>query len=241
MCLRVTSVHVSKTLQGSRFLSEQVVVTAFPMTSETLDLPPGFAPQETEAPSEPSQKDIVCTLTELLNPQGDGELLARIARGDELAMGAIFDSYSKIVYSVALRVLHDASLAEDVTQETFMKVWRHPTSFFSTKGSLGGWLAVVARNRSIDMLRRSRPSNELDQENLASPCDLFAQVERSILLQQAWSMVSSLPKVHRKYMEMAFYEGLSYCEIANVTGDPLGTVKTRMRKALSILRARLKA
>jgi RNA polymerase sigma-70 factor (ECF subfamily) len=227
--------------QGSIFLSDQVVVTAFPMTPGAINPLPGFAPKDTEAPSVPSQENTVGTHTERSNPESDGELLARIVQRDELAMGAMFDLYSKIVYSVALRVLRDTALAEDVTQETFMKIWRHPTSFFSTKGSLGGWLAVVARNRSIDMLRQRRPSDQIDQLNLASPCDLFDQAERSILLQRAWLAVSSLPKVHRKYMEMAFFEGLTYCEIAKVTGDPLGTVKTRIRKALSILRRRLKA
>src|SRR5215468_8925654 len=91
--------------------------------------------------------------------QDDSTLLAQVRRGDENAMASLFDRYSKIVYSVALRVLRDPASAEDVLQEVFMQIWRNPNSFVATRGSLGGWLAVVARNRSIDALRRKRPSD----------------------------------------------------------------------------------
>ena len=74
-------------------------------------------------------------------PEEDGELLTRVLRGDERAMAVLFDRYSKIVYSVSLRVLRDTASAEDVMQEIFMQIWRNPSSFVSTKGSLGGWLA----------------------------------------------------------------------------------------------------
>src|SRR6202451_664772 len=89
--------------------------------------------------------------------QDDSTLLALVQRGDEFAMASLFDRYSKVVYSVALRVLRDPASAEDVLQEVFMQVWRNPDGFVGTRGSLGGWLAVVARNRSIDALRRKRP------------------------------------------------------------------------------------
>ena len=88
--------------------------------------------------------------------QDDASLLAQVQRGDEQAMAALFDRYSKIVYSVALRVLRDPAAAEDVLQEIFMQIWRNPTSFIATRGSLGGWLAVVSRNRSRDARRRKR-------------------------------------------------------------------------------------
>ena len=86
--------------------------------------------------------------------QDDATLLALVERGDEYAMAALFDRYSKIVYSVALRVLRDPASAEDVLQEVFMQIWRSPERFVESRGSLGGWLAVVTRNRSIDLLRR---------------------------------------------------------------------------------------
>ena len=100
--------------------------------------------------------------TGLLNmPQssmdGDTYLLSLVQRGDEQAMASLYDRYSKVVYSVALRVLRDPSSAEDVLQEIFMQIWRNPDSFIATRGSLGGWLAVVSRNRSIDTLRPKTP------------------------------------------------------------------------------------
>jgi hypothetical protein len=87
-------------------------------------------------------------------PEDDTELLTRIQHGDDRAMAVLFDRYSKIVYSVSLRVLRDTASAEDVMQEIFMQIWRNPNSFVSARGSLGGWLSVVSRNRSIDTLRR---------------------------------------------------------------------------------------
>src|ERR1700760_4056151 len=95
--------------------------------------------------------------------EDDSVLLERVRRGDEGAMAALYDRYSKIVYSVSLRVLRDVPAAEDVLQEIFMQVWRNPGSFLETKGSLGGWLAVVARNRSIDALRRRRPTDQVEE------------------------------------------------------------------------------
>src|ERR1700748_2871924 len=94
--------------------------------------------------------------------QDDGVLLALVRRGDEAAMATLFDRYSKVVYSIALRVLRDPSSAEDVLQEVFMQIWRNPDGFVATRGSLGGWLAVVSRNRSIDALRRTRPTESVD-------------------------------------------------------------------------------
>src|ERR1700761_5976230 len=94
--------------------------------------------------------------------EDDAALLALVRSGDEPAMASLFDRYSKVVYSVALRVLHDPAAAEDVLQEIFMQIWRNPGSFVATRGSLGGWLAVVARNRSIDALRRRRPTDSVE-------------------------------------------------------------------------------
>jgi RNA polymerase sigma-70 factor, ECF subfamily len=176
-----------------------------------------------------------------LTPEDDGELLARVQQGDERAMAVLFDRYSKIVYSVALRVLRDTASAEDVMQEIFMQIWRNPNSFVSTKGSLGGWLAVVARNRSIDMLRRKRPSEQVEEMNLASTCDLADDAERSLLMQRARAAVKLLPTEQRKTLEMAFFDGLTHSEIAEMTGDPLGTVKTRIRSALLTLRKAFQA
>ena len=114
----------------------------------------------------------------------DASLLARVQSGDEQAMASLYDRYSRVVYSVALRVLRDPAAAEDVLQEVFMQIWRNPGSFTAARGSLGGWLSIVARNRSIDTLRRKRPSVDVDDVALASPFNLADESERNLL---AWS------------------------------------------------------
>src|ERR1700709_2823538 len=113
--------------------------------------------------------------------QDDAALLALVQRGDESAMAALFDRYSKVVYSVALRVLRDPASAEDVLQEIFMQVWRSPARFIATRGSLGGWLAVVTRNRSIDKLRRRRPTEQVEEMQLPSLCNLADEAERNLM------------------------------------------------------------
>jgi RNA polymerase sigma-70 factor (ECF subfamily) len=168
--------------------------------------------------------------------QEDAALLALVQRGDEPAMAALFDRYSKVVYSVALRVLRDPASAEDVLQEVFMQIWRNPDSFVATRGSLGGWLAVVSRNRSIDALRRKRPTESIENIPLASNYNLADEVERNSMAEIARGVIHKLPIEQRKTLEMAFFDGLTHSEIAEMTGDPLGTVKTRIRSALLTLR-----
>jgi RNA polymerase sigma-70 factor, ECF subfamily len=168
--------------------------------------------------------------------QDDAALLALVQKGDEHAMASLFDRYSKVVYSVALRVLRDPASAEDVLQEVFMQIWRNPDGFVATRGSLGGWLAVVARNRSIDALRRKRPTEQVDDMALASNYNLANEAERNSLMEKARGVIQLLPIEQRKTLEMAFFDGLTHSEIAEMTGDPLGTVKTRIRSALTSLR-----
>jgi RNA polymerase sigma-70 factor, ECF subfamily len=173
--------------------------------------------------------------------QEDPILLAEVQLGDEQAMVVLYDRYSKVVYSVALRVLRDPAAAEDVLQEIFMQIWRNPNSFVATRGSLGGWLAVVARNRSIDALRRRRPMDLVDDMALASSFNLADEAERNSMMEKARGVIHTLPVEQRKMLEMAFFDGLTHSEIAEMTGDPLGTVKTRIRSALLALRKAFKA
>jgi RNA polymerase sigma-70 factor (ECF subfamily) len=175
---------------------------------------------------------------------GDGEdaaLLAGVQSGDQDAMAGFFSRYSPLVYSVALRVLKDSGEAEDVVQEIFVQVWKNPGAFVSGRGSLGGWLVVVARNRAIDMLRRRRPSDPVELFALPSATNLANEAERSVLMQKIRVALHTLPVEQQKSVELAFFEGLSHSEIAEKTGDPLGTVKTRIRLALLSLRKVLTA
>jgi RNA polymerase sigma-70 factor, ECF subfamily len=171
----------------------------------------------------------------------DSELLKRISQRDETAMAALFDRYAKIVYSVALRVLHDPFEAEDVMQEVLMQVWRGAPSFVVGRGSLGGWIAVVARNKAIDVLRRRHPSDPVDEVVLPASLDLANEAERNTLMERLRSVLNELPEEQQKSLQLAFFEGLTHSEIAEKTGDPLGTVKTRIRLALISIRKVLQA
>jgi len=176
---------------------------------------------------------------ENMNEAEDMGLLTRIQSGDQEAMAALFDRYGTMVYSVAFRVLKDAGEAEDVMQEIFVQVWKNPTAFVSGRGSLGGWLMVVARNRSIDTIRRRRPTEPVELFALPSSTNLAREAERNALLEKIRGVMGSLPDEQRKSVELAFFEGLSHSEIAEKTGDPLGTVKTRIRLALTTIRKAL--
>ncbi len=171
----------------------------------------------------------------------DGTLLALVGQGDENAMAALFDRYSRVVYSVALRVLRDPSAAEDVLQEVFMQIWRKPDTMVVNRVTIGAWLAVVARNRSIDMLRRQKPSESVEQVVLPSGVDVADDAERNYLIERARAVMGRMPVEQRKTLEMAFFDGLTHSEIADTTGDPLGTVKTRIRTALLLLRKAMTA
>ena len=168
--------------------------------------------------------------------RNDAHLLDGVQQGDEQAMAALYDRYSRVVYSVALRVLRDTAAAEDVLQEIFMQVWRNPQGFSASRGSLGGWLSVVTRNRSIDSLRRRRPSESIEDMQLPGKGNLANEAERNNMMERARVVIAGLPNEQRKTLEMAFFDGLTHVEIAEMTGDPLGTVKTRIRSALMTLR-----
>jgi RNA polymerase sigma-70 factor (ECF subfamily) len=186
-----------------------------------------------------SQKDVPSSKRG--EPVDDDLLLRRVSQKDSSALTKLFDTYGGMVYAVALRVLHDAARAEDLLQEVFFQLWRKPESFVSGRGSLGGWLLVVTRNRAIDILRRKRPTESVDDNLLASAESLASEVEREAMMQKVRRALVGLPAEQRHILELAYFEGLSHTEIAERTGQPLGTVKTRMRSGLMSLRKALQA
>ena len=173
------------------------------------------------------------------NSMPDEALLDRVRLKNQDAMTEIFDRYSGLVYSVALRVLQDAECAKDVVQETFFRLWENPGAFTSGRGSLAAWLAVSGRNRAVDMLRRRKPSTPADEVVLASTIDFALETERGIVMQKVRAHLEKLPRDQQESLELAFFEGLSHSEIATQTGIPLGTIKTRIRSALISLREAL--
>lgn len=171
----------------------------------------------------------------------DAILMSRIRSGDEDALAALHDRYAQVVYSVALRVLGETTQAEDILQEIFLQLWRNPQTFDSNRGSLGAWLSVIARHRSIDQLRRRRPEIDIEDVIVAVDSDLEQIADRNIVVAKIRAAVDRLPADQRKPLEMAFFQGLTHSEIAAKTGDPLGTIKTRIRAALISLRKVLAA
>ena len=169
----------------------------------------------------------------------DEALIARIRSGEPDAMAELYDRYSPLVYAMALRVLADTGAAEDVLQEVFMQLWRHPASFDARRGSLGPWLAVIARHRAIDALRKRRPQTDLEDVAIAIDADLDGDIERACTVEKVRASLHAMPDNQRKALEMAFFEGMTHTEIAALTGEPLGTVKTRIRAALMALRRAL--
>src|SRR6201994_2368347 len=164
-----------------------------------------------ESPSNPKPSDNRTSNSETeIGPVDETAILTRIGQRDENAMEEIFRRYSGPVYSVALRVLHDTGQAEDVLQEVFFQLWRNPTAFVQDRGSLGAWLVVVARNRSIDLLRRRKPSDSVEDVILASPVNVADEAERNVMMQKVRQVLAELPSDQRKSLELAYFEGLSH-------------------------------
>jgi len=193
-------------------------------------MPPDPRNQDEEAPSSGRYGSEVGS---------DKSLMERVRVREQQAMAEIFDRYAGLVYSVALRVLKDSSHAEDVTQEIFFQLWRNPDSFSSSRGALATWLLVVARNRAIDHLRQRRPGVPVDEVVAESATNMQSEAERSIMMERVRGIIDDLPQEQQRSLQMAFFDGLSHSEIAEKTGQPLGTVKTRIRSALTSLRKRL--
>jgi RNA polymerase sigma-70 factor, ECF subfamily len=169
------------------------------------------------------------------------ELIARLQRRDPQALAELYDLYGKLAYSLVLRVVRDQAIAEDLVQETFLRVWNRVHSVDSDKGSIGPWLLAIARNRAIDYLRssagRERRAVELDEIDHAP---LYREMEAGILISdQARRVKLAMDKLapnYRTVMELAYFEGLSQSEMAAKMGQPLGTIKTWVRTALQSLR-----
>jgi RNA polymerase sigma-70 factor, ECF subfamily len=167
---------------------------------------------------------------------GDARMVVRIRTGDEQAMAQLYDRYSSIVYSVALRVLGDTGGAEDVVQDVFMQLWRNPAAFDSSRGSLPAWLAVIARNRAIDAIRKRHPEDDIAETIVSVEPDLAGETERARAIEKVRGTLGTMPAPQRDALELAFFEGLTHSEIAEKTGEPLGTIKTRIRAGLLALR-----
>ena len=166
----------------------------------------------------------------------DLSIITGLKTGDQGAMAELYDRYSAVVYAVAVRVLGDTGAAEDVMQEVFLQLWRNPGAFDAARGSLGSWLAVVTRNRAVDFLRKRRPETDVEDVVLSVAPDLAGEADRARAAEKVRGVMQTMADPQRGALEMAYWEGMSHSEIAEKTGEPLGTIKTRIRAGLIALR-----
>ena len=170
----------------------------------------------------------------------DNDLLRAVSRGDERALAAIYDRYRLILFGLILRILHDRQEAEDVLQEAFLQVWRRAADFDESRGRAFTWLVTIARSRALDRLRALGSRAKLAEEVGHSPREEAGDAAEDALKSEQGTIVrqalAELPEEQRRTLFLAYFEGLTQTEIAARLGDPLGTVKTRMRSGLMKLR-----
>lgn len=169
-------------------------------------------------------------------------LLERLARHDEDALAALYDRHGRMAYSLAYRIVGNRETAEEVVQEAFLAIWRRAETYRPERGAVRNWLLAVVRHRAIDVVRarEARPrTTPVDDLPLAATDDPEQAALQSVHGAQIREAVAALPVDQRTAVELAYFAGLSYPEIALRLGIPLGTVKSRLRLALGRLRERL--
>lgn len=178
----------------------------------------------------------------------DDELMARLCRRDLAAFGALYDRYSDLVYSVSLRVVADPHVAQDVTQDVFLRVWRRPEQFDLQRGKFVTWLLSVARNRSIDerrsqgrrLRREALPAAASEVEDVLPSTDVRDDPALATVLADERRAVRKalevLPPEQKLAIQLAYFGGLTQQEIAEKLSTPLGTVKTRIRLGMQKMR-----
>lgn len=193
--------------------------------------------------SEPAARDSA------LADAADAELVRRMCSKDERALGTFYDRWFPVVHGVVSRMLESPDDVEDVVEEAFWQAWRQAERFEAERGSVQTWLLTIARSRALDRLRARRrlreeplidaSASEADTSAPTAPSDPLADAEHAERSRIVRAALADLPAEQREALELAYFGGLSQSEIAEQTGLPLGTIKTRMRLALQKLRERL--
>ena len=180
--------------------------------------------------------------TERQSNAPDAALIDRIVQRDESALAALYDRYAGMLSSVLNRILRDTQAAEEILQDIFYQLWRTAARFDASRGSLPGWLVVIARNRAISRLRKHNPAGgeEIGENSVVLPLNLENLVAQREMLARVKGPLEALPREQRAVLELAYFEGMTHSEIARHTGDPLGTVKTRLRSAVENLKRNLR-
>lgn len=167
------------------------------------------------------------------------ELLTLVVRRDREAFSDLYDELSPLVFGLALRTTKSRALAEEVTQEVFIQVWHQADRFDSSKGSVRSWVATLAHRRSVDAVRKTQASSDREDALLPDPPlpDVADEVVENAERTRVRAAIGELSDLQREAIELAYFGGLTYREVAERLGAPLGTVKTRMRDGLAKIRA----
>ena len=178
--------------------------------------------------------------------EADRAVLVRLADGELDALEDLYDRYKTMAYSIAYRITNDTTMAEDVVQEAFLGAWRNAARYVEGRGSVKTWLLSIVHHRAIDAIRRRRPTTELPDLELPPPAaftlpDVWAEVASGLDADTVREAMGVLSDVQREAIELAYFGGLTQQEIADRTGTPLGTVKSRMRLGLLAMRRALEA
>ena len=198
-------------------------------------------PYPLQVTSAPTRADVTAAAPD------DAQLLRQMAAGNEQALGAFYDRWHPLVHAVVLRVLRSADDVEDVVEETFWQAWRQAGRYESARGAVQTWILTIARSRALDRVRLTnrRREESIDGENgeqvlqLATDSDPSMDAESAERRKLVVAAMADLPGEQREALELGYFGGLSQSEIADRTGQPLGTIKTRMRLAMQKLRSSL--
>ncbi len=175
---------------------------------------------------------------------GDLDLVRRIRAGDREALGELYDRYAGIAMAVAVRTLQDRGTAEDVVHDAFVAAWQKVDKFDPARGSLRSWLLTIVRNRAIDRIRRRRSTNDMSDldargELRTTPNPTWEAAVETIDRDEISAAVAALPPEQRQAVELAYFGGNTYRQVAELTGVSSGTAASRLRLALARLRASL--
>jgi len=176
----------------------------------------------------------------------DRDLVVRLQRREPQALADLYDRHGDMVYRLMLRMVRDSGAAEDLVQETFLRAWNRASAFDAERGAVGPWLLAIARNRALDYLRARgrRGANTVEFNEMEHPSlfvDFPAEALNFDLARQVKRALDQLPPQQRQAIELAYYEGMSQSEIAEHMDQPLGTIKTWMRRAMLQMRGDIAA
>ncbi|HEY7294463.1 MAG TPA: sigma-70 family RNA polymerase sigma factor [Dehalococcoidia bacterium] len=173
----------------------------------------------------------------------DADLVAALAARDASALEALYERYGRLAFSLAVRIVGSPETAEEIVQEAFLSIWRGAATYQPNRAAVRTWLLSITHHRAVDAVRRWSARVQTapleDQPQLVGGQDVWADVSASLVREEVRSALSQLPEEQRQSIELAYFGGLTYPEVAEKLGVPLGTVKSRLRLGLQKLQSLL--